>query len=73
MGGHSPFERLCFHFIQKQVSEAIESAKRTGRLVVKSPHRQIDLWMDAVLCPCSGTGGACAGSVHANGAGPVRR
>ena len=48
-GAIRPSSGYAFIFIQKQVSEAVESAKRTGRLVVKSPHRQIDLWMDAVL------------------------
>ena len=48
-GAIRPSSGYAFIFIQKQVSEAIASAKRTGRLVVTSPHRQIDLWMDAVL------------------------
>ena len=48
-GAIRPSSGYAFIFIQKQISRAIESAQRTGRLVVKPPHRQIDLWMDAVL------------------------
>ena len=48
-GAIRPSSGYAFIFIQKQISRAIESAQRTGRLVATPPHRQIDLWMDAVL------------------------
>jgi len=48
-GAIRPSSGYAFVFIQKQISQAISSAQRTGRLVVKSPHRRVDLWMDAVL------------------------
>ena len=53
LGGNGGTIRLssgyAFVFIRKQVSEAIVTARQTDRLAVRSPHRQIDLWMDAVL------------------------
>ena len=48
-GAIRPSSGYAFVFIQKQISQAIASAQRTGRLVIKSPHQRIDLWMDAVL------------------------
>ena len=48
-GAIRPSSGYAFIFIQKQISHAIEMARVTGRLIVKTPHQRVDLWMDAVL------------------------
>ena len=48
-GAIRPSSGYAFIFIQKQISDAIETAHATGRLAVESPHQRVDLWMDAVL------------------------
>jgi lycopene beta-cyclase len=48
-GAIRPSSGYAFIFIQRQIDNAIVAAKATGKLAVTSPHRTIDLAMDAVL------------------------
>ena len=48
-GAIRPSSGYAFIFIQRQIDLAIASARTTGRLAVTTPHRRIDLAMDAVL------------------------
>ena len=48
-GAIRPSSGYAFVFIQRQIDNAITAARATGRLAVASPHRRIDLAMDAVL------------------------
>ena len=48
-GAIRPSSGYAFVFIQRQIDDAIMAARATGRLAVASPHRRIDLAMDAVL------------------------
>ena len=48
-GAIRPSSGYAFIFIQRQVDRAIAAAQATGRLAVSSPHKRIDLAMDAVL------------------------
>jgi lycopene beta-cyclase len=48
-GAIRPSSGYAFIFIQRQIDNAIREAGATGRLAVTSPHKGIDLAMDAVL------------------------
>lgn len=48
-GAIRPSSGYAFIFIQRQIDRAIAAAQATGRLAVVSPHKRVDLAMDAVL------------------------
>ena len=48
-GAIRPSSGYAFVFIQKQIDEAIAALGDGGRLQFRTPHRAVDLWMDAVL------------------------
>ena len=48
-GAIRPSSGYAFIFIQRQIENAIAAARATGRLAVTTPHKGIDLAMDAVL------------------------
>ncbi len=48
-GAIRPSSGYAFIFIQRQIDSAIAVARTTGRLAVTTPHKGIDLAMDAVL------------------------
>jgi lycopene beta-cyclase len=48
-GAIRPSSGYAFIFIQRQIERAIAAAQSTGQLTITSPHKGIDLAMDAVL------------------------
>ena len=48
-GAIRPSSGYAFVFIQKQIDRAIAAMGDGGRLAFRTPHRAVDLWMDAVL------------------------
>ena len=48
-GAIRPSSGYAFVFIQKQIDEVAAALGGGGRLQFRTPHRAVDLWMDAVL------------------------
>ena len=48
-GAIRPSSGYAFIFIQKQIDRAIDELRQGGALRFRTPHRSVDLWMDAVL------------------------
>ena len=48
-GAIRPSSGYAFIFIQKQIDRAIAELRQGGPLRFRTPHRSVDLWMDAVL------------------------
>jgi len=48
-GAIRPSSGYAFVFIQKQIDTAIQETRQNGGLRFRSPHKSVDLWMDAVL------------------------
>ncbi len=48
-GAIRPGSGYAFVYIHKQIEEAINHCKKTGKLRFKPPHKKIDLWMDDVM------------------------
>ncbi|MEC8728107.1 MAG: lycopene cyclase family protein [Candidatus Puniceispirillales bacterium] len=48
-GAIRPSSGYAFVFIQKQINHALAKFKKDGQFHVSSPHKRLDLWMDAVF------------------------